>query len=191
MKDFKKPMRIFVFDDNPATRKYIKSYWENKGHAVTSCHSCEKAVKIINNNVFDLYIIDLSASPKGLENEDFISENGFFLTGWFLFKDHILVNDEEAICKTVFYSEHISELKSFIKKSPYAYEYRKKLHKYFQLLGAFVYKSETLESLEDFIEDKNVIIDKLRELADDKMIGELKGLEDEIKQMRKDRFILN
>jgi len=52
-------MNILLVDDNQKLNKTIKTFLELKNHQVTSAITGQEAINFINNNKFDLYIIDI------------------------------------------------------------------------------------------------------------------------------------
>lgn len=50
---------ILVIEDDETQRHFYKTVLENVGYSVTGVCSIDKAIKLIETNIYDLYIVDV------------------------------------------------------------------------------------------------------------------------------------
>ena len=58
-------MKILLVDDNQKINETLKQFLEMKNFEVISCANGEKAIEFIDNNEFDLYILDIHLPKVG------------------------------------------------------------------------------------------------------------------------------
>jgi len=123
-------MKVLTFEDRPTLNFYFEDYFKEEKHDVTTCSTCGAVYdEFDNNNHFDCYVIDLNAPLKGLpENLHDKTENGLF-TGWQILFNLILVNDPDAIKKTIIISEYIIQLEKYVTSEKTSEEEKKAFSK--------------------------------------------------------------
>jgi DNA-binding response OmpR family regulator len=68
MLDTFRPGKILIVDDEPGVRTSLKEILEQEGHQVTAAASGEEALVVLNEDVFDLVLVDLKMEGiDGLE----------------------------------------------------------------------------------------------------------------------------
>jgi len=56
------PLRILVVEDHEDTRKYLRLYLEQSGHAVVSANTVRQAAELLNSAECDVVLSDISLS---------------------------------------------------------------------------------------------------------------------------------
>ena len=63
----KKP-RVLVVDDEPETLKYVGANLKARGYEVVVAHDGTEALKVVNEDVLDLILLDITMpGPDGFE----------------------------------------------------------------------------------------------------------------------------
>jgi len=143
-------MKILVFDDKPDVNYFIKEYFENEMYDIISCTNCSDVKKILNEDIFDCYIVDLSAAGFGLEEEIRRKTQGGLLTGWFLLTEYIWKNDLDSINKTIIFSDYITQLNRYIDSDNASHDEKDKFNQLVKNKST-IFKSEGLPALKKAI----------------------------------------
>jgi len=107
-------MKVLVLEDLPSTAARTEKWFKKRGHDPTVRYTSAGVKDALRGCEFDCYVIDLNAGAIGLTKEQAERSQSGLLTGWILLTEHILVHDQNAMRKTIVFSDFVSDLKEHI-----------------------------------------------------------------------------
>jgi len=112
-------MKILFLEDRFSVFDSLKEKLTSDGNTIFKATQVSDAISILQEEVLDLFIIDLRVSPIGLKPEEIMKLPNGRISGWVFLENYVFLKDNENKSKTVIYSEYISELEKVIKLSNY------------------------------------------------------------------------